>query len=42
MTRLLGAIVYNWPLKVLAIALATLLYGFFVLSENAQSKDVGV
>lgn len=42
MTRLLNAIVYNWPLKLLAIALATLLYGFVVLSENAQTRDVEV
>jgi YbbR domain-containing protein len=42
MTRLLGAIVYNWPLKVMAIALAALLYGALVIAQNQQSRDVGV
>ena len=42
MTRLLGAIVYNWPLKLAAIALATLLYGGLILSENAQTRDVTI
>src|SRR5215213_6860068 len=34
MTRLLGAIVYNWPLKLAAIALATLLYAGLVVSQS--------
>jgi YbbR domain-containing protein len=42
MTRLLNLIDYNRPMKVLAIALATLLYGFVVLSENQQTPDVRV
>jgi YbbR domain-containing protein len=41
-SRLLRAIVYNWPLKLAAIALATLLYAGLVVSQNAQSRDVGV
>jgi YbbR domain-containing protein len=41
-TRLLGAIVYNWPLKLAAIALATLLYVGLIVSENAQSRDVDI
>ena len=42
MTRLLGAIVYNWPLKLAAIALATLLYGGLILSENARTSPVNI
>jgi YbbR domain-containing protein len=42
MTRILDLITYNWPLKVMAIALAALLYGGLVLSQNAQSRDVSV
>ena len=42
MTRLIGAIVYNWPLKLMAIALATLLYAALVIAQNQQSKDVSV
>lgn len=34
MTRVLGVIVDNWPLKLAAIGLATLLYGGLVLSES--------
>ncbi|HEX2754871.1 MAG TPA: CdaR family protein [Candidatus Limnocylindrales bacterium] len=34
MTRLLGAIVYNWPLKLMAIVLATLLYAGLVVSQS--------
>ncbi|HUG29359.1 MAG TPA: CdaR family protein [Candidatus Limnocylindria bacterium] len=37
MTRILGFIVHNWPLKLAAIGLATLLYGGLVLSETTQS-----
>ena len=36
MTRLLGFIFRNWPLKLAAIVLATLLYAGLVLSQNAQ------
>jgi YbbR domain-containing protein len=42
MTRLLGAIVYNWPLKIMAIALATLLYAALVLAQNQQTRQVSV
>jgi YbbR domain-containing protein len=42
-SRILGAIVYNWPLKLAALALATLLYVGLIFSENTQSKDdVGI
>ena len=37
MTRLLRVVVNNWPLKVAAIGLATLLYGGLVLSQNTLS-----
>jgi YbbR domain-containing protein len=36
MRRLVGILVHNWPLKVAAVVLATLLYAGLVLSENAQ------
>ena len=36
MTRLIGFFVHNWPLKVAAIGLATLLYGGLVLSQTTQ------
>ena len=42
MNRLVRAITWNWPLKLMAIALATLLYAGLVLSQNAQSRDVSV
>ena len=42
MSRLLGAIVYNWPLKLMALALATLLYAGLVVSQNVQARDVSV
>jgi YbbR domain-containing protein len=35
--RLLGIVVYNWPLKLAAIVLASLLYGGLVLSQSARS-----
>jgi YbbR domain-containing protein len=41
-SRLLGAIVYNWPLKLMALALATLLYAGLVFSQNAQTRPVSV
>ena len=42
MSRILGALTYNWPLKLMAIALAALLYAGLVLSQNTQSRDVSV
>lgn len=42
MTRFLGALTYNWPLKVMAVALATLLYAALVIAQNAQTRDVSV
>jgi YbbR domain-containing protein len=37
MTRALAFIVHNWPLKLAAIGLATILYGGLVLSQTSQS-----
>lgn len=37
MTRLLRVIVHNWPLKLAAIGLATLLYAGLVLSQSTQT-----
>lgn len=37
MTRLLGLVVHNWPLKLAAVGLATLLYGGLVLLESTQT-----
>lgn len=42
MSRLLGALTYNWPLKLMALALATLLYAGLVVSQNAQTRPVSV
>lgn len=39
MTRLLGIIVHNWPLKLAAIGLATLLYGGLLLSQGTTTLD---
>jgi YbbR domain-containing protein len=36
-TRVLGVIVHNWPLKLAAIGLASLLYGGLVLSQSTQT-----
>ena len=36
MTRLTGLITHNWPLKLAAIALATVLYAGLALSQNAR------
>lgn len=36
MRRLLGRIVHNWPLKLAAVGLATLMYGGLALSQNTQ------
>lgn len=37
MRRLLERVVHNWPLKLAAIGLATLMYGGLVLSESTQT-----
>ncbi len=37
MTRVLGVLVHNWPLKLAAIGLATLLYGGLVLSQSTAT-----
>ena len=37
MTRLTGLITHNWPLKVAAVALATVLYAGLALSQNART-----
>lgn len=39
MTRLLRIVVHNWPLKLAAVGLATLLYGGLVLSQSANTFD---
>jgi YbbR domain-containing protein len=36
-TRLTGLVTHNWPLKLAAIALATLLYAGLALSQNART-----
>lgn len=36
-TRVIRVLVHNWPLKLAAIGLATLLYGGFVFSQNTKS-----
>jgi YbbR domain-containing protein len=41
-TRLYRLIVHNWPLKLAAIGLATLLYGGLVLSESASTLQVNI
>jgi YbbR domain-containing protein len=38
-TRLLRIVVHNWPLKLAAVGLATLLYGGLVLSQSASTFD---
>jgi YbbR domain-containing protein len=35
--RFLGRIVHNWPLKLAAVGLATLMYGGLALSQNSQT-----
>ena len=37
MRRLVGRIVHNWPLKLAAVGLATLMYGGLALSQNTQT-----
>jgi YbbR domain-containing protein len=41
-SRLLRAIVYNWPLKLAAIALATLLYAGLVVSQSTYEFPVSL
>jgi YbbR domain-containing protein len=40
--RLLGFVVHNWPLKVAAVVLASLLYGVLVLARDAQQIPVAI
>ena len=42
MRRILGRIVHNWPLKLAAIGLATLMYGGLALSQNTQTYSGNV
>ena len=42
MTRILGLVVHNWPLKLAAVGLASLLYGGLVLSESASTLAVSI
>lgn len=42
MTRLIRLVVHNWPLKLAAAGLATLLYGGLVLSESASTLPVSI
>lgn len=42
MTRLLGFVVHNWPLKLAALGLATLLYGVIILTQDARQIPVTV
>jgi YbbR domain-containing protein len=37
--RILRRIVHNWPLKLAAVGLATLMYGGLALSQNTQTYD---
>jgi YbbR domain-containing protein len=41
-TRILGLVVHNWPLKLAAVGLASLLYGGLVLSESAATLPVSI
>jgi YbbR domain-containing protein len=42
MTRIFHFLVRNWPLKLAAVVLASLLYAGFVVSQNAREQDVSV
>lgn len=42
MTRLLGLVIHNWPLKLGAVALATLLYAGLVVSSSATPFEGSV
>jgi YbbR domain-containing protein len=41
-TRLLNILVHNWPLKLAAVGLATLLYGGLVLSQSSATLPVSL
>jgi len=42
MTRLVAFLVHNWPLKVAAVVLASLLYGVFVFARDTQQIPVTI
>jgi YbbR domain-containing protein len=42
MRRVLAVVVHNWPLKLAAVVLATLLYAGIVLSENVQTFPASI
>ncbi|HEX4897551.1 MAG TPA: CdaR family protein [Candidatus Limnocylindrales bacterium] len=42
MTRILGLVIHNWPLKLGAVALATLLYAGLVILTNAKVFPVSI
>jgi YbbR domain-containing protein len=42
MTRILGLVIHNWPLKLGAVALATLLYAGLIISANAKVFPVSI
>jgi YbbR domain-containing protein len=42
MRRLLGLVTYNWPLKLMAIVLATLLYAGLVVSQSTFTFDTPI
>ena len=42
LNRLIGVIVYNWPLKLVAIALATLLYAGLIVSAATSRVSDGI
>jgi YbbR domain-containing protein len=42
MRRVLAIVVHNWPLKLAAVVLATLLYAGIVLSENVQTFGASI
>ena len=39
MRRILEIVLHNWPLKLAAVGLATVLYGGLVLSQGARTFD---
>jgi YbbR domain-containing protein len=41
-TRALNFLVRNWPLKLAAVVLATLLYAGFVVSQNAREQEFSI
>ena len=42
MRRILRRLLNNWPLKVAAVGLATLMYGGLALSQNTQQYTGGI